>query len=100
MLAERGFHCARWMPLYRGQSSRDELRPIREVAARVLALEALFLWVAAPEDVAAGDHVHVFVERNRLREWLTPEECEMLDLTRKRAHQEHADSIGWKLRRT
>jgi hypothetical protein len=96
-LAERGFHCARWMPLYRGESSRDELRPIREVAARVLALEALFLWVAASEEVAAGDSIQSFIKRNRLHDWLTPEECEMLDLTRDIAHREHAGSIGWKL---
>lgn len=97
MLAERGFRCARWLPLYRSDDCEDTLRPLEEVAGRLLALNALFLWVSTFEDVATTDHVLAFVDRNALHGHLTPDENAILALPRTDAHSAHAGTIGWRL---
>lgn len=97
MLAERGFICARWLPLYRNEEGAEGLRPVEEVASRTLALMALFFWVSAPEEVASTERLNSFVERNGLRDWLTEEELEILDLSRAEANEAHEGSVGWKL---
>lgn len=96
-LAERGFRCALWMPLHRAEDHADRLRPIEEIAARLLALEALFLWVAAPENVADSRRLQAFVLRNALRNHLTGEENDILSLPRAEARETHAGTIGWRL---
>lgn len=95
-LAQRGFRCARWLPLYR-ESRDDELRPISELASRLLALKALFLWAAAPDDIASSDRIETFVSRNGLMEHLTEDEATIISAPRDQAREEHRDSIGWRL---
>jgi len=97
MLAERGFHCARWMPLYRNDDGIDKIRPLCEIAALAMALDALFLLFAAPKDTIATEDLKGFLVRNELQQWLTPEELAILRLSRKKANQQHADNIGWRL---
>lgn len=97
LLAERGFRCARWLPLYRTENHTDTLRPVHEVAGRLLALQALFLWVSAPEDVAASERLQAFVRRNALRDHLTNDENDILSLPRAEANSVHAATIGWRL---
>ncbi len=97
LLASRGFRCARSLPLYRNDDGTDTLRPATEIAASLLALYALFLWAAAPEDVASSERIQAFVDRNGLRAHLIPEERQVLDLPRLDANEEHADTIGWRL---
>lgn len=94
-LAQRGFMCARWLPLYRTEGE-DQLRPVAEIAGRLLALKALFLWVSAPEEMAATERILNFVERNALGDHLTEEENELRLLSREEAC-EHAGNIGWRL---
>ncbi|MES1241448.1 MAG: DUF4272 domain-containing protein [Acidobacteriota bacterium] len=97
LLATRGFRCSRWLPLYRSDDGTDALRPTDEIAARLLAMYALFLWAGAPEDMASSDRIQAFFDRNGLRDHLTPEERQILDLSRSDANEEHADTIGWRL---
>jgi hypothetical protein len=97
LLAERGFRCARSLPLYRSDDGLDRLRPIEQIAARLLALNAVFLWVSAPEDVAPAGRVQAFVERNALHAHLTEDERAMLALPRAEANAAHANTIGWRL---
>ena len=97
MLAERGFKCARWLPLHRSDDGKDTLRPLPEIASRLLALQALFLWVSAPEDFAASDRLVAFLDRNALRAHLTDRERAMLSLPRSDANAQHANTIGWRL---
>jgi hypothetical protein len=97
MLAERGFRCSKWLPLYRSEVSQNSLRPLEEIAGRLLALNALFLWVSAPESIAATKGLRAFVNRNALETHLTPDERAMLLLQRSEANSFHADTIGWLL---
>ncbi len=73
------------------------IRPAAEVAARPMALDALFTWVAYPEKAAASAKIEGYLDRNGLRDWLTEEEREMVALPRAEAHEAHVDNIGWKL---
>jgi hypothetical protein len=75
----------------------SQLRPHAEVAARLMALDALFTWVAFPEKAVAADRVEGYIDRNRLRDWLTADESAIIDLPRAEAHESHVDNIGWKL---
>jgi hypothetical protein len=97
MLAERGFRCARWLPLYRHDDGMDKLRPLDEIAARLLALNALFLWVTADDEDCSSTEIQDFVSRNGLEKHLTNEENDIRLLPRDEAHAEHTDSIGWRL---
>ncbi len=97
VLAERGFRCARSLPLHRAVGSEDRLRPVDEIAARLLALHALFLWVAVPEKVAATARIQAFFDRNGLGGHLSEEENEIRLLPRGEAREQHGDTIGWRL---
>ena len=96
-LAERGFRCARFLPLYRGEEGNEQLRPVDQIAGRLLALHALFLWVSAPEEMASSERIQSFVDRNSLYDHLTEEEAEILRMARSDAIEEHTDTIGWRL---
>ena len=73
------------------------IRPAMEVAARLMALDALFTWVAFPEKAVVSERVDKYVGRNQLGEWLTDNESKIVSLPRARAHKLHVDNIGWKL---
>ena len=92
-LAQRGFHCARWLPLE--TSSDKELRPLNEILGRVNALNILFHWVVFTqiEDKILKD----FIERNQLLQYFTASEQEILSLSRTEAQETHLNTIGWKL---
>lgn len=95
LLARAGFRVAQWLPRERGAG--NELRPLTEIAARLFALDALFTWVAFPEQSAASDRVRRYADANNARSWLTSAERDMFELPRQVAHERHVDSIGWRL---
>ena len=74
-----------------------QLPPPEEIAARLLALDALFTWVAFTEEDVASDRIESYVERNGLRDRLTGDELAIVSLPRAEAHESHVDAIGWKL---
>ena len=74
-----------------------KLRPIREVALRLMALDALFTWVNSPESSVSSDRLKAYVERSNLQGHLTREEREIMALSREEAHEQHNDGIGWHL---
>src|SRR4051794_14024526 len=43
------------------------IRPPDEVAARLMALDALFTWVAYSEEDVASDRIESYIDRNDLR---------------------------------
>jgi hypothetical protein len=89
-----GFRPARSLP------RPDIDQPIRspaEVAARLMALDALITWVAFPQEAATTERIKKYIDRNGLRTWLTEEEGAILDLPRAEAHASHVNTIGWKL---
>jgi hypothetical protein len=93
-LEELGFRPAKWLPL---PELERQVRPAAEIAGRLMALDALFCWVSAPEKNAPTARLMKYVERNALRNWLAEDEAPLLDLKRPQANAEHANSIGWKL---
>jgi Domain of unknown function (DUF4272) len=93
-LRAAGFQPAESLPM---PDMDAKTRPPQEIAARLMALDALFTWVAFPEENAAAERVVKYIERNGLRDWLTPQEAAILALDRAEAHEGHVDNIGWKL---
>ena len=93
-LEAMGFRPAKSLPL---PDVGQTIRPPAEVAARLMALDALFTWVAFPEKSAASERVKKYVDRNALRDWLTDDETEIIALPRADAHETHVDNIGWRL---
>jgi hypothetical protein len=89
-----GFRPAKSLPL---PDMDSPVRPAAEVAARLMALDALFTWVAFPEKAVATARVEGYIDRNRLRDWLTEDETAIVALPRGEAHEAHVDNIGWRL---
>lgn len=58
------------------------LRPAREIAARLMACDAVHSWVAATEEAAAGERLRVYAERNGLAAWMTPAERRLWEAPR------------------
>lgn len=74
-----------------------KLRPAREIALRLMALDALFTWASAPEAAVKTDRLKAYIKRNNLLDHLTKEEKAIISLSRADANREHAGSIGWRL---
>ncbi len=89
-----GFRPAKSLPPPTGSS---RLRPVEEVASRLMALDALFTWVCFSEQEAPSKRVLGYIERNRLLEWLSDKETDIVSLDRPVANELHADTIGWRL---
>ncbi|MGL4421068.1 MAG: DUF4272 domain-containing protein [Gemmataceae bacterium] len=89
-----GFQPATSLPLPR---IRAKLRPVPEIAARLMALDAVFTWVAFLPKHVTSKRIRDYIDRNHLRDWMTEEERAIVDLSRKKANEDHDDSIGWRL---
>ncbi|MEZ4337555.1 MAG: DUF4272 domain-containing protein [Sandaracinaceae bacterium] len=92
-LAALGFSVAPGLPYEEGRS----LRPVEEIARRLMALDALFSWVAAPETHSPSARLRGYAERNRLVDAMTPAERAIFALPRDEAHAGHVNAIGWRL---
>jgi hypothetical protein len=73
------------------------LRPTEEIAGRFCALLNLFFFVAAPEHAWKESELRQAIKSHDLTRFLTEEEREILSLSRADAHEEHVNSIGWRL---
>jgi hypothetical protein len=93
-LVARGFYPAGSLPL---PNLNAPTRTPEEIAARLMALDALFTWVAFSEEAVASERVKEYAARNQLQEWLTKSEDEIIALPRAEAYASHVDTIGWKL---
>jgi hypothetical protein len=88
-----GFLVAPNLPIRRWQ----RLRPSREIAVRLMALDAVYTWVAYPEGEVAGRRIRAYDQRNELRKWMTQVERRIFSLPRKEAIDRHQGTIGWRL---
>jgi hypothetical protein len=71
--------------------------PAKEVAMRLMALDALFTYVALPEEKASTERVRAYAKRNALESAMTEEERGIFRMDRAAAHQAHVNGIGWRL---
>jgi hypothetical protein len=93
-LEAQGFRAAKSLPI---PDLNCTVRPTREIASRLMALDALFTWVAFPEADAASSRFEKYISQNQLLDWLTANETEIISMNRKKSNEIHIDNIGWKL---
>jgi hypothetical protein len=93
-LKKAGFKVAYSLPTKRGTS---KLRPLAEIAGRLVALNVLYAWVAAPADAIPTKRLKAALEKGKARRWLTAEERAVVVMPRPKAHAAHVDTIGWRL---
>lgn len=74
-----------------------KLRPIRDVALRLMALDVLFAWVAMPDSDVATELLQDHIQKNNLTAHMTASERSIVQLSRSEANQQHVGSIGWHL---
>jgi hypothetical protein len=95
ILQAGGFHFTGGLPTAGHRAGvAGKLRPIREVAVRLMALDALFAWVNSPESSVPTARLNAYMNRNDLRAHMTEEEREILALSRADAHELHNDTIA------
>jgi hypothetical protein len=94
-LTALGFRVAEGLPVESGGSTA--LRPLDEIARRLMALDVLYSFVCAPEDVLPEARIRAHAERNRLAFALTGEERGIFAMTREEANEAHVGVIGWRL---
>ena len=93
-LEKLGFRPAKSLPM---PDLKRQVRPPAEIGARLMALDALFTWVAFSEKDAPAKRVKGYMDRNDLRDWMTESEQAIVALPRKKAYETHVDTIGWRL---
>ncbi|MBX3436765.1 MAG: DUF4272 domain-containing protein, partial [Planctomycetaceae bacterium] len=72
------------------------LRPPREIAARLMALDALAGWCSVHDVFGEEDEITAYVDRNSLLDAMTADEQERFEKPRQQARIEWGDTIGWK----
>lgn len=93
-LEKLGFRPAKSLPM---PDLKQRVRPPAEIGARLMALDALFTWVAFSEKDAPAKRVKGYMDRSALRDSMTESEREIAALPRGKAHETHVDTIGWRL---
>lgn len=95
-LKRDGFRPAEWLPIERELVGKQLRAPV-EVASRLMALDAVFTWVAFTEEGVPDIRVQGYIIRNNLFQWMTEEEQLIVQLSRKLAQEEYLNLVGWKL---
>ena len=93
VVEENGFEFSPYLPL----SSATELRPIEEIAKRLMALNAVFLWASEAGGEEPTEQFAPYLDDNGLREFVTADEATILAQPREEAVAENTDNIGWRL---
>lgn len=71
-----------------------QLRPSIEIAKRLNAIKALVLWLMIPEENLESDKILNFIERNDLKDFMSEDEKEILNVSRD--DEQARNAIGWK----
>src|SRR5690606_7559350 len=98
-LEQLGFTVSPGLPLWSEWRGREEgltLRPTREIAARLLALDAIFCWCTHQEVGQNAEDIRANIDRNSLLRAMTDEERQFFDVSRAEAQTQQGDTIGWK----
>ena len=73
------------------------VRSAYSLCTRLMALQAVFAWSAAPDHIFASALLQAYIARNELRASMTESERALIDLPRDEARDRHAETVGWKL---
>jgi hypothetical protein len=71
-----------------------QLRPTIEIAQRLNAIKALVLWLMVPETNLESDRILHFINNNKLNDFMTEEEKNILEAPRD--NEQMRNAIGWK----
>ncbi len=93
-LALLGFKPANSLPL---PDLNATLRDAQTLCMRLMALQAVFAWAAAPERVVETALLQSYIERNDLRSSMSESELALINLPREEAQALHVESVGWRL---
>ena len=93
-LRRAGFAVADDLPL---DDEAPQLRPVVEIAKRLLAIEAVYAWCSVPQEELANDELKIFVAANHLETWMSPGELKLWTTKRSVALEKNAATIGWRL---
>lgn len=93
-LGSLGFRPANSLPL---PELHPDVRAPYTLCTRLMSLQAVFAWAAAPEHVFESAPLQAYIERNNLRPSMTESELALIDLPRDEAQERHAGTVGWKL---
>ncbi|MDX2015499.1 MAG: DUF4272 domain-containing protein [Myxococcaceae bacterium] len=77
------------------QPTEAALRPTVEIARRVVALRARFMWVSAP--AVTDDEVNALLESDGVFDALTETEAAIVRHRRDDVHARYGNGIGWRL---
>jgi hypothetical protein len=94
-LTAEGFRIAGSLPVKR--DGKRALRPAREIATRLMALDAVFTWACYSEADASTARLKGYISRNDLAALMTKEDRSIVALSRARAEAKHGETAGWRL---
>lgn len=96
LLEKQGFKVAGWLLLGSPEDSTG-LRPIEQIAKRLWALDAVFLYVSIPGKVIRSKTIRECIRCNDLLRHAVEEERQMLSQWRWLSRRKHVYTIGWRL---
>lgn len=91
-LSQHAFVVASSLPLSKADR---QLRPTIEIARRLAALNAYFLFIAAEPDSLTTDRLMRFIRSSLLESDFTDEELSVIRMDRAEASEQLMDSCGW-----
>lgn len=94
LLTRAGFVVAPDLPL---DEEAPLLRPVVEIAKRLLAIEAVYAWCSVPQEELSNDEIKIFVAANHLENWMSVGERKLWAVKRSVALEKNAATIGWRL---
>ncbi len=96
--ALKGFVVAPNLPVGGARGSVEgKLRPPRDIAQRLMALDAVFTWTVEEESGASSERVRAYSARNDLPEAMTSGERAIFESPRATAREAHQSTVGWRL---
>ncbi len=91
-----GFQVANNLPLW----TKTTLRPVKEIAVRLMALDAVYTWAYAIEEKASSERLRAYANRNGLFDAMTEEDREVFQMPRTQAQRDFGETVGWCLENT
>jgi hypothetical protein len=91
ILEQQGFRVSPGLP----EPERTRLRPLIEIATRLVAVKVVGHWVASSEEHAPAELLRREVERLGLRSYLDEEQRDMLATERTVARRLFLGGVGW-----